>query len=68
MIIELAMVGMLSCSLRDQEIVHEDRKCYYVCQDGTKDFASTLKQYQCPYRLYVDREPVPFQQRLKNPK
>ena len=44
MIIELAMVGFLKCQLVKQEIVDEDRKCYYICVDTSKEFASTLKQ------------------------
>jgi|TARA_B100001094_G_scaffold19804_1_gene16858 predicted Rossmann-fold nucleotide-binding protein len=66
MIIELAMVGFLKCQLVKQEIVDEDRKCYYICVDTSKEFASTLKQYQCPKVLYEDRPALPYKDRYKN--
>ena len=44
--IELAMAGMLQCVIATQIIVDEDRKCFYHCIDSSKEFASTLKQYQ----------------------
>lgn len=66
MIIELAMVGFLKCQLVKQEIVDQDRKCYYICVDTSKEFASTLKQYQCPKVLYEDRPALPYKDRYKN--
>lgn len=66
MIIELAMAGFLKCQLVKQEIVDEDRKCYYICVDTSKEFASTLKQYQCPKVLYEDRPALPYKDRYKN--
>tara|TARA_X000001036_G_scaffold437245_1_gene482162 strand:+ start:1217 stop:1417 length:201 start_codon:yes stop_codon:yes gene_type:complete len=66
MIIELAMVGFLKCQLVRQEVVGPDRKCYYLCQDTSKEFASTLKQFQCPKVLYEDRPALPYSERYKN--
>tara|TARA_B100000780_G_C21096047_1_gene442039 strand:+ start:473 stop:661 length:189 start_codon:yes stop_codon:yes gene_type:complete len=54
MIIELAMAGMLQCLLTKQVIVGPDLNCFYICKNGTKEYASTLKQYRCPKTLYVD--------------
>ncbi len=65
MIIELAMAGFLKCQLVKQEIVKQDRKCYYVCSDTSKEFASTFKQFQCPDVLYEDRPALPYSQREK---
>lgn len=61
--IELVMAGYLQCSLAAQIIVNEDRKCFYQCRDSSKEFASTLKQYQCPKTLYADRPALPFKER-----
>ena len=66
MIIELAMVGFLKCQLVRQEVVGPDRKCYYLCQDTSKEFTSTLKQFQCPKVLYEDRPALPYSERYKN--
>ena len=66
MIIELAMVGFLKCQLVKQEIIGEDRNCYYICVDTSKEFASTLKQYQCPKVLFEDRPALPYSERYKN--
>ena len=68
MIIELAMAGYLQCHLAITVIEDDVRKCYYICQDGTDDYASTERQFQCPDTLYVDRPPLSFreQQRLKD--
>ena len=63
MIIELAMAGMMSCSIVHKEIVDEDLMWFYTCKDSSREFASTLKQYQCPKTLYVERQPMPFKQR-----
>jgi hypothetical protein len=63
MIIELAMAGMMSCQIVHKEIVKEDLMCFYTCKDSTREFASTLKQYQCPKVLYVDRPVLPFKER-----
>ena len=60
MIIELAMAGMMSCQIVHKQIVKEDLMCFYTCKDSTREFASTLKQYQCPKVLYVDRQALPF--------
>lgn len=65
MIIELAMMGMLQCFIDKKEIVDNDLNCYYICQDKTKEFASTDKSFSCPRKLYVDRKPVPFRDRIK---
>ena len=53
MIIELAMAGMLQCSLVTQRIKGEDLYCFYQCVDTTREFASTLKNYRCPKTLYA---------------
>ena len=66
MLLELAMAGFLTCNLYKQEIVGEDRQCYYKCTDTSKDYASTLKQYQCPKRLQVDRPPLKFKDHIKD--
>ena len=63
MIIELAMAGMMSCSIVHKEIVKKDLMCFYICSDSTREFASTLKQYQCPKVLRVDRSALPFKER-----
>tara|TARA_B110000305_G_scaffold198014_1_gene223914 strand:+ start:538 stop:783 length:246 start_codon:yes stop_codon:yes gene_type:complete len=63
MIIELAMAGMLSCQIVHKEIVKEDLMCFYTCKDSSREFASTLKQYQCPNVLYVERPALPFKER-----
>jgi|TARA_B110000444_G_scaffold201183_1_gene192970 hypothetical protein len=63
MIIELAMAGMLSCQIVYKEIVKEDLMCFYTCKDSSREFASTLKQYQCPKVLYVERPALPFKER-----
>lgn len=63
MIIELAMAGMMSCQIVHKEIVIEDLMCFYTCKDTSREFASTLKQYQCPKTLYVERPPLPFNER-----
>ena len=63
MIIELAMAGMMSCSIVHKEIVKEDIMCFYTCKDSSREFASTLKQYQCPKTLYVERPAMPFRDR-----
>ena len=63
MIIELAMAGMMSCQVVHKEIVKEDLMCFYTCKDSSKEFASTLKQYQCPKVLYVERPALPFKER-----
>lgn len=63
MIIELAMAGMMSCQIVHKEIVKEDLMCFYTCKDSSKEFASTLKQYQCPKVLYVERPALPFKER-----
>ena len=63
MIIELAMAGMLACDIKEEMIVNEDILCFYQCRDSTKEFARTLKEYQCPRKLYVDRNPLPFKER-----
>ena len=63
MIIEIAMIGMLKCTIVHKEIVQEDIMCFYQCQDSTREFASTLKQYQCPKTIYVERPSLPFKDR-----
>lgn len=65
MVLELAIAGYLSCNLILQRIEGEDKQCFYKCSDTSKEFASTLKQFQCPRRLYVDRPPIPFKDREK---
>ena len=60
MIIELALSGMLQCTLVHQQLVREKLNCFYTCTDTTKEFASTLKQYRCPKVLYADRPGLPF--------
>lgn len=60
MVIELAMAGYLQCNLVEQRIEGLDKKCYYICVDTSKEFASTLKQFQCPQVLYEDRPALPF--------
>ena len=37
--------------------------CFYTCKDSSREFASTLKQYQCPKTLYVERTALPFSER-----
>ena len=63
MIIELAMAGMLQCSLVTQRIKREDLYCFYQCVDTTREFASTLKNYRCPKTLYADRAALLFKHR-----
>ncbi len=63
MVLELAVAGMLQCSLKQDMIVEDDLLCFYQCTDTTKEFARTLKEYSCPQRLYVDRAPLPFRDR-----
>ena len=63
MIIELAMAGMLQCSLVDQRFKNEDIYCFYQCQDSSREFASTLKNYRCPKTLYADRAALLFKHR-----
>ena len=63
MIIELAMAGMLECSLVTQKYKKEDVLCFYMCQDSTREFARTLKNYQCPKTLYADRAALLFSDR-----
>ena len=65
MIIELAVMGMLQCFIDKTEIENDDLKCYYKCQDTSKEFARTNKHYSCPNKLYVDREPIPWKDRNK---
>lgn len=68
MIIELAIAGMLQCNLVAQRIVKEDLNCYYICTDYTKEFASTLKQYRCPSKIYEDRAPLPWKEQDRSTK
>ena len=63
MIIELAMAGMLQCSLVTQRIKREDLYCFYQCVDSSREFASTLKNYRCPKTLYADRAALLFKDR-----
>jgi hypothetical protein len=63
MIIELAMAGMLSCTIVHQDIVEEDLYCFYTCTDSSREFASTLKQYTCPTTLYTERSALPYKER-----
>ena len=63
MIIELAMAGMMSYSIVHKEIVKDDLMCFYTCKDSSREFASTLKQYQCPKTLYVERKALPYKDR-----
>tara|TARA_A100001035_G_scaffold113464_1_gene89056 strand:+ start:6289 stop:6534 length:246 start_codon:yes stop_codon:yes gene_type:complete len=63
MVIELAMAGMLQCSLVDQRFKNKDILCFYQCQDSSREFASTLKNYRCPKRLYADRAALLFKDR-----
>ena len=63
MVVELAMVGMLQCYIAHKTIVGDDINCFYQCTDTTKEFASTLKEYQCPKMLYVERPALPFKER-----
>ena len=63
MVIELAMAGMLQCFIAHKQIVEDDINFFYQCVDTTKEFASTLKEYQCPRVLYVDRPALPFKER-----
>ena len=63
MIIELAMAGMLQCTLVTQRIKREDLYCFYQCQDSSREFASTLKNYRCPKTLYADRAALLFKHR-----
>ena len=58
--IELAMAGLMACSIQFQAIKAEDRMCFYQCVDSSKEFARTNKEYQCPNKLYIDREPLNF--------
>ena len=44
MILELAMAGMLQCSIKNEMIVEDDLLCFYQCIDTTKEFARTLKE------------------------
>ena len=62
-LLELAMAGWLSCTLVKNITVDYDRMCFYQCRDTSKEFAKTLKQYQCPKTLYVDRPALPFKKR-----
>lgn len=61
--LELAVAGMLQCSLKHEMIVKKDLLCFYQCVDTSKEFARTLKEYSCPTRLYADRMPLPFRDR-----
>ena len=61
--IELVLAGMLQCQLVHSMIVKEDLHCFYTCADTTKEYASTLKQFSCPKKLYEDRPALPFKQR-----
>jgi len=63
MIIELAMAGMLQCSLVDQRYKNKDLYCFYQCQDSSREFASTLKNFNCPKTLYADRAALLFKDR-----
>ncbi len=63
LILELAMAGMLECSLVNQKFKREDLYCFYQCIDSTREFASTLKNYQCPKTLYADRAALLFKDR-----
>lgn len=63
MMLELVMAGYLQCNIVYQDIVKEDRFCFYTCTDSTREFASTLKQYSCPKTLYEDRPILPFKER-----
>jgi len=63
MVIELAMAGMLQCVIAHKKIVEEDINCFYRCTDTTKEFASTLKEYGCPKKLYVERDALPWRDR-----
>jgi|TARA_B110000046_G_scaffold8595_1_gene8737 hypothetical protein len=60
--IELVMAGYLQCQLVHQMIVKEDLHCFYQCTDTTKEYASTLKQYSCPHKLFEDRPALPFKE------
>ena len=60
MVLELAMAGMLQCSLVTQRIKGEDLYCFYQCVDTTREFASTLKNYRCPRTIYADRAALLF--------
>ena len=61
--LKLAMAGLMVCSLKYNGINDTDRMCFYQCQDSTKEFASTNKQFQCPPKLYVERKPLKFKYR-----
>ena len=63
MIIELAMAGMLQCTLVYQRFKNQDIYCFYQCQDSSREFASTLKNYNCPKTLYADRAALLFKDR-----
>tara|TARA_B100000925_G_C21830289_1_gene396852 strand:+ start:206 stop:451 length:246 start_codon:yes stop_codon:yes gene_type:complete len=63
MVIELAMAGMLQCSLVDQRYSKQDLFCFYQCQDSSREFASTIKNYNCPKTLYADRAALIFKDR-----
>ena len=54
---------MLQCQLVHSMIVREDLHCFYTCTDTTKEYASTLKQFSCPKKLYEDRPALPFKER-----
>ena len=63
MVIELAMAGMLQCSLVDQRYSKQDLFCFYQCHDSSREFASTVKNYNCPKTLYADRAALIFKDR-----
>ena len=60
MLIELAMVGYLKCTLVKNIINRDTRMCFYQCVDSSRDYARTQTYYQCPNTLYVDRDPLLF--------
>ena len=61
-IFDLAMAGLMACSIQFNVIAGDERMCFYQCKDSTKEFARTNKEYQCPNRLYVERKPLPFKE------
>ena len=59
----VAILSRYTPSIVHKEIVKKDLMCFYTCSDSTREFASTLKQYQCPKVLRVDRSALPFKER-----
>lgn len=64
--IELAMTGMMMCTVVAQPIIETgERQCKFKCQDSTIVYVSTNKQYMCPSVIW---EPLPDESLWKKPK